>query len=1645
MKKRLISLFTALTVAAFALPTVTMAAEVKTPKYQQTARQMEKLNRGLIAVRTQDAPRNGIAGGVYLSWRLLGDESLSNQAFDIYRDGAKIHTTGPHDATNYLDTGGNENNVYKVVKAGATSAQVSAEPGVKAFREWNHTARGSMVGNGSEANSFSWVDIPLVRPADVKNHGGGWSHYHTDGSNEAGGANDASVGDLDGDGDYELVLKWNPSDAKDSASGGYTGNVYIDAYEISEDNGGYMWRIDLGKNIRAGAHYTQFMVYDFDGDGKAEVAMKTAPGSIDGTGHYVTEVGDSDAIRNADNNAVHLSGKGIPTSGGEFLTIFDGETGRALYTTDYISRDAGGWGDSNYNRSERYLAAVAYLNGETPSLIMCRGYYNRAMVRAYDWDGEKLTMLWEHNGDAQRSNSLYGQGNHNLSVADVDNDGRDEIVYGSAVLDDNGWAIGNTYLGHGDAMHVSDFNNDGIQEVFSVKEKSGSSINARREDFRVASTGEKIYSVSSSGDNGRGLMVNADDSYAATHPDGLALGWSAVFGEAHDMTGKNVGERPGTNSRMMTNFAVYWDGDLGRELLDDNQLAKYHTDGTKNAEGKWNSWTGRFYNDGQGYLPASSINDSKQNPSLSVDLWGDWREEIIMPINNGENDTPYLRIFTSTLPTEYRLTTLMHDSQYRTAIAWQNVAYNQPPHPSYYIGSVALATDANGNKLNYLAPAVPFTRVRYAETIPVESITLTEKSVTVRENDTYQLKATIYPENASTQSIIWTSSDESVAKVAGGVITGIAPGTATITATTRDGGHSAECKVTVIRINVDSISLSEDNIAVKEGGSHWLTATIYPEDATRKDITWMSSDDRIATVDGGRVTGVSAGSCTITATTALGGHFAICRVTVLPVDDIDVLDDGVFDGMGGSGTVVTGDKTSASLNQEGAPQGGEFYRDFIPFFKDTATISFTFNTGGKKIDGTNWNWDGHEYTFGLEFLDIFGNNILNLSQAYRSGAQSTMAAENNAWEEAIKDSWTQVGNGSENPMNRSSTTWLVTLEFNYDEDSCTATIMGGNNDIGYTKTFSLEGKSFKRLRYYTTVDGSGPISVGPYLTNLSYTLSTADKDVSLDILNVNGQTAEARIIGGKAGVSRALLVGELYDKDGNVVETEEWAVELPTVQKTGFDKNIGDYDLKLSLWDGDTLLAESSLSAISRPNIGAVTATAEPQPENSIKNAYDGDLNTVWAAEGTQSITFELEKDHILTGVRVAFKKYNDARIIPFRIYASDDGENWSLVYIGTNVPFSGDFIDCAVMPLETSRYVKVECDGSDWSSWTSLAEVEIYASGITEEEPEEEKRPEGLKIVSASATAEPEKDNSAKNAYDGNINTVWTAEGTQSITFDLGKAYTLTDVSVAFKKYDDDRTIPFRVYVSNGAEETKVYDGSSAPNSGGFNDIEISPNLEGRYVRVECDGNTVSYWTSLAEVLIYGFEIPGETVPEYTVEYDFNGGEGTVPDEHKASVPKGGTITLWQPKSEDAPKREGAVFLGWSTEKHDIFSTAPADSVFIQSVVSAEGVKVYAVWAADKNGSSVPDYYEYAIHEVSVSGASAEVTLYGKDGALLIGALYSSEGVLDEVRFADVTLPAKAKLTFDKNIDGYELRIFLWTSKDGLVPLAAPYVSKNK
>jgi rhamnogalacturonan endolyase len=600
------------------------------------ARQMEQLNRGLMAVK--------VSSGVYLSWRLLGADDYHATRFNVYRDGALIGELPADAPTCYTDASGTPASVYSVKAIDDGAGMSDSTAGVTPWAE-------------------QYKYIPLQRPSggvtppNITYDGKSASSIveYPSGESYTYLPNDCSVGDLDGDGEYEIVVKWDPSNSKDNSQTGITGNVYIDAYKL---DGTRLWRVDLGKNIRAGAHYTQFMVYDFDGDGYAEMVCKTAPGTVDGEGSYVIMNGDDPQAdyRNKNISSGGNSRTGFVLSGPEYLTLFDGQTGRELHTVPYkpARGTVSSWGDSYGNRVDRFLACVAYLDGERPSVVMCRGYYTRATLAAYDVVNKQLVERWFY--DSGSSGGAFGQGNHNLSVADVDGDGKDEIIYGACAIDHDGKLMYRTGLGHGDAMHLSDLDPDrpGL-EVWEVHEETG----AGKYDYEMhdARTGAIIWrSETYATDNGRGLAADIDAAHR-----GFEM-WSSSGAGVYSCKGEQI-----ATSKPSTNFRIYWDGDLQDELLDGNKLDK---------------WTGKSASRLITFSLGASVNGTKANPCLSADILGDWREEALY---YSATYPDRLILYATTIPTAHRFFTLMHDPVYRMGVAWQNVAYNQPPHLGFYL------------------------------------------------------------------------------------------------------------------------------------------------------------------------------------------------------------------------------------------------------------------------------------------------------------------------------------------------------------------------------------------------------------------------------------------------------------------------------------------------------------------------------------------------------------------------------------------------------------------------------------------------------------------------------------------------------------------------------------------------------------------------------------------------------------------------------------------------------------------------------------------------------------------------------------------------------------------------------------------------
>ncbi len=621
-------------------------------QYSHTV-EAEKLDRGVVAVKTDK--------GVFVSWRSLVSDHKS-MAFDVYRDGTKVNTTPISSKTNFTDAQGTSGAKY-TIKALVNDNVVETSKEVAAW-------------------DTPYMRVHLDRPAGGKTpsaggkEGAGYQDYTYT-------PDDISVADVDGDGEWELVVKWFPSNQADNSQRRYTGNTILDCYEL---DGTKKWRIDLGQNIRSGNHYTQFMVYDFDGDGKAELICKTAPGTIDGNGKAVLmgsdKVTDDYRTTSGDNT-------GIIVKGSEYLTVFNGETGAEIHTIAYNPpRSIASFGDSYGNRSERYLACVAYLDGVKPSAVFCRGYYTQAYVWAVDFDGKELKERWLHKSEKKGSKSLYGEGAHSITVGDVDGDGCDEIVFGAAGLDHDGTVMYATGAGHGDALHLTHMlpAREGLQ-VFMPHEEKSSSYKYDVE-LRDAKTGEILYFEPQSGaDIGRGLAANVSSRYPGYE-------WWSSSGKV--WAGQSIlqnGKRPSVN------FRIYWDGDLLDELLDGTTISKPNEALTSVAN---------LVNFSQ-YSNAASCNTTKATPNVQADIFGDWREEVILHDGSTESD---LLIFTTTIPSDFKVPTLMQDRQYRLAIAWQNCAYNQPPHLSYNLeemfntkGSVSVSSGSL-NQIIYLGDQI---------------------------------------------------------------------------------------------------------------------------------------------------------------------------------------------------------------------------------------------------------------------------------------------------------------------------------------------------------------------------------------------------------------------------------------------------------------------------------------------------------------------------------------------------------------------------------------------------------------------------------------------------------------------------------------------------------------------------------------------------------------------------------------------------------------------------------------------------------------------------------------------------------------------------------------------------------------------------
>ena len=701
--------------------------------YDYSRLRSERLGRGVVAFRTTP-------DSVCVQWRYLPSES-EDVTFEIFRNGKLIAQRSADAPTFLMDYNPEsveaEYFVRPVYQNGRVPADLAKETVPLYTGKWTLPAHAPI----------GYIDIPLTPPSPLsltpstlrsalplrsaKN-----DKPSTQGS-VAGGpavgaravsynANDATMADLDGDGQMEIILKWDPSNSRDNSQSGITAPTIIEALSL---DGTSLWRVNLGQNIRSGAHYTPFIVADLNGDGRAELLVRTSDGTIDGTGAVLGDP-KADHRRHPDTAAYQANGNpreqfrgpgwpnnqdpkarrgGFIYKGPEWVTCFDGPTGRALSTVDYIPErgELSGWGDNYANRSDRFLAACAYLDGEHLSAIFCRGYYTRSVLAAYDFDGKDLKVRWVFDTNDPDKHRYAGQGNHNLRIGDVDGDGCDEITYGSMAVDHDGTPLYNTGFGHGDAMHLTAFFPPSAASAASSAVPVSSPVSPSPEgavggfpadnslqvwdchenrrdgsDFRDARTGKVLFQLLSDKDVGRCMAADIDP-----RNPGLEM-WSSASGGICNVRGEVID----STARIPINFGIWWDGDLLREFLDHETVSKYRFSasvGSADASEESLSGTPFDFSASRSHQPLVHFDDcafnngTKSNPALCADVLGDWREEVL----TRTADNRHLRLYITPFATPYRFHTFLADPVYRHSLVMQNVGYNQPTNVGFYFGA----------------------------------------------------------------------------------------------------------------------------------------------------------------------------------------------------------------------------------------------------------------------------------------------------------------------------------------------------------------------------------------------------------------------------------------------------------------------------------------------------------------------------------------------------------------------------------------------------------------------------------------------------------------------------------------------------------------------------------------------------------------------------------------------------------------------------------------------------------------------------------------------------------------------------------------------------------------------------------------------
>ena len=645
----------------------------------------DNLGRGLVVLKAYNSN--------YLSWRKLGTEYY-DVTYNVYRNNALI--ASGLTVTSYRDSNSSETNTYQIEAVKNTTSlglcnEVSPWPG------YVYTYSGT---------SNAYLDLSLATVYD-RNGNDVTEHYEP---------NDAEFADLDGDGELEMIIKrLNTVDAAGVSTGTYTQNgieifniypnnskefVVLDAYDINWQTGAttLLWRIDCGPNmVSSNSTEINIIAYDWDEDGAAEVVLRGADNMIIYGNNGRTrlhEIGDMNVntrqnwMSHRQSDGTNLVSMAYTKDGSEYLLYINGQTGALYQKTDYpLKRLENGetdlnaaWGDGYGHRSSKYFFGAPFLDGKKASLFLARGIYTRHKMIAMDVDKDSHTWgeRWRWNNNTNRS-PWFGQGYHNFIIADVDEDGRDEIVYGSMVIDDTGNGLSTTGLGHGDAEHVTDIDpwRKGL-EFFGCNEDNPAM------NYRNATTSEIYVRYTATDDDGRCLAGNFRNDYpgsqlkSSSMSDWLSATKDITIDNTKNMTVDNTKDIPEDRYNHHLNFRIYWDGDLCSEVFDSGGSG-----GGAGTITKPGSTEGALGSRLANLTGSSTNNGTKNNSCFQGDIIGDWREEVVMRLNANT-----VRIFSSNINTNYALPTLWHDHQYRQAMVWQMMAYNQPPHLSYFLGEM---------------------------------------------------------------------------------------------------------------------------------------------------------------------------------------------------------------------------------------------------------------------------------------------------------------------------------------------------------------------------------------------------------------------------------------------------------------------------------------------------------------------------------------------------------------------------------------------------------------------------------------------------------------------------------------------------------------------------------------------------------------------------------------------------------------------------------------------------------------------------------------------------------------------------------------------------------------------------------------------